>query len=348
MGGRGGSGRRRDGGGDRDGRRQRLAADNEEDLYRKLPKIVESKLELPPTQAALQDEVRTLMEDLVSATESRAEAVVRSKLEAKVLLLDNVMDAKKPAFGEDDAETTPQHLQHTRKTKPKQGFFELEPEARKYANFEPLHALWKQYMQQILKYDDDRSTPDGMGQALVKADFHGCCITVVKSRRPGLIGQAGIVIQETENTFRIINRANTIKVLPKCDSIFSFELGKYTFTIFGNHFRLKPVDRAARKFKAKASIELLVDLDEFISIVEHLSRSEVDIRREIMQGFKHFDRDGKGYITMDDLVKLCKAVDEYIPREELREMFVLADLDGKGKVTKDEFIKIMLKTNLFR
>ena len=36
-------------------------------------------------------------------------------------------------------------------------------------------------------------------------------VTVVKSLRPSLVGQAGIVIQETENTFRVINEGDAIK-----------------------------------------------------------------------------------------------------------------------------------------
>eukprot|EP01147_Barroeca_monosierra_P007962 gene7962-708_t len=91
-----------------------------------------------------------------------------------------------------------------------------------------------------------------------------------------------------------------------------------------------------------------VDLNEFLHIVERLSRTEVDIGREIMQGFRHFDKENKGFITLDDLINLCREVEEYIPRNELREMFALADTDGDGRIDKSEFIKIMLKTNLFR
>ena len=42
--------------------------------------------------------------------------------------------------------------------------------------------------------------------AILKADFHGCIMSVVRSRCPTYIGVSGIVLQETEKTFRVITR----------------------------------------------------------------------------------------------------------------------------------------------
>ena len=40
-------------------------------------------------------------------------------------------------------------------------------------------------------------------------------ISVVQSKNPGFVGTAGIVLQETENIFRIITRQHELKTVPK-------------------------------------------------------------------------------------------------------------------------------------
>lgn len=47
--------------------------------------------------------------------------------------------------------------------------------------------------------------------SVLKADFHGCFLTVSKSCCPSYIGSTGIVIMETRNTFKIITKQNHIK-----------------------------------------------------------------------------------------------------------------------------------------
>lgn len=46
---------------------------------------------------------------------------------------------------------------------------------------------------------------------VIKADFHGCYLSVAKSRCPSNIAISGIVLQETKNTFKLITQDNKIK-----------------------------------------------------------------------------------------------------------------------------------------
>lgn len=46
---------------------------------------------------------------------------------------------------------------------------------------------------------------------LVKADFHGAKISIDGSRCPSLVGVTGIVIQDTQNTFRVCGMDNVIR-----------------------------------------------------------------------------------------------------------------------------------------
>ena len=45
-------------------------------------------------------------------------------------------------------------------------------------------------------------------------------------------------------------------VIPKANSVFTFELGGFEFTIHGNHFRYRSCERSARKFKRKPTTDL--------------------------------------------------------------------------------------------
>jgi ribonuclease P protein subunit POP4 len=151
----------------------------------------------------------------------------------------------------------------------------------------------------------------GMHAKLVKADFHGSIVTgtcvcvygrslieryaceVRRSRNPALVGLEGIVVQETENTFKVVTRSDKLKgacvwagvdlvqlvwmtsfvVLPKQGSVFVFgvpvagtnsgvdgttmmDAPHVEFELYGNQFCFRAVDRAGRKFKHKESIEL--------------------------------------------------------------------------------------------
>ncbi|KZW00263.1 RNase P subunit p29-like protein [Exidia glandulosa HHB12029] len=167
------------------------------------------------------------------------------------------------------------------------GLWTLDQKDAQWSVFLSIHRLWLGYMVELLNLPA-RPAPSttkhrmphaaDMQGKLVKADFHGCIITVRKAKNPFLVGRSGIVIHETENTFKVVTRKNRIKVLPKHNSIFVFCIPLYgpppvdehgielksdtpepeiEFELYGNHFCYRSSDRANRKFKHKETIELL-------------------------------------------------------------------------------------------
>ncbi|KAF8606633.1 RNase P subunit p29-like protein, partial [Ceratobasidium sp. AG-I] len=147
----------------------------------------------------------------------------------------------------------------------------------RYQTFLDIHTLWTGYMSELLNLHLLTSINEpldsyvsshalGMQTKLVKADFHGCKLTVKASKCPTLVGSSGIVIEETANVFRIITSDDRIKVLPKQNSIFTFNVPLHVehdgsapqlqFELYGNQFRFRSDDRASRKFKSKETIEL--------------------------------------------------------------------------------------------
>ncbi|KAF5368892.1 hypothetical protein D9758_002976 [Tetrapyrgos nigripes] len=180
------------------------------------------------------------------------------------------------------------------------GIWKLEKGQAKFELFIPLHHLWMGYMSEILGLPQSSSVSGvptlkdapssvGMHPKLVKADFHGSILTVKQSKCPSLVGLSGIVIHETENTFRIVTRDNKDKILPKQNSIFTFSVPLFStlpptytpdqafpipdpnsesvkatvldmphleFDLYGNQFRFRSAERAGKKFKPKETIEL--------------------------------------------------------------------------------------------
>ncbi|KAH8976982.1 RNase P/MRP, p29 subunit [Lactarius akahatsu] len=130
------------------------------------------------------------------------------------------------------------------------GLWRLRKEEARWELFVPLHRLWLGYMSELLGLAAPPPTtllqvdPSAMPQAagmhakLVKADFHGSIVTgkrqihriygkVRRSKNPSLVGASGIVIQETENTFKVVTQKDRLKVLPKQGSVFVFAVPLY-------------------------------------------------------------------------------------------------------------------------
>ncbi|OWF34763.1 ribonuclease P protein subunit p29-like [Mizuhopecten yessoensis] len=134
--------------------------------------------------------------------------------------------------------------------------FKVEKEGQTYDSYLPLNHLWLKYMEELTNFNS--FTPSKMSnvqQRLLKADLHGSILTVQKSKCPSYVGVTGILLQETRNTFLLITKENKVKYIPKQQSVFTFTLGSYQFTIYGNNFRVRSSERAVRKFKSKATVD---------------------------------------------------------------------------------------------
>ncbi|KAI8140983.1 Rof/RNase P-like protein [Fennellomyces sp. T-0311] len=129
------------------------------------------------------------------------------------------------------------------------------PKGVKYDHFMPLHNLWQGYMKEL--YSQGQNTQQ-FGQKLLKADFHGAIVKVTKSSNPVLVSATGIVVQETQNLFKIITKEDRLKSIPKAKTVFQVELDvcKCTFTLYGQQLLTRSAERAAKKFKAKPTIDL--------------------------------------------------------------------------------------------
>ena len=116
-----------------------------------------------------------------------------------------------------------------------------------YSDCKVLNQLWNQYIDQLLHADKRQSTKL-IQELLLKADFHGAEVKVVRSKCKSLVHIQGIVITETQNVFNIITKNNKIVKIPKRNSIFEIIFCEYKITIFGDQFCMKPGFRLVKKF----------------------------------------------------------------------------------------------------
>ncbi|XP_014605117.1 PREDICTED: ribonuclease P protein subunit p29 [Polistes canadensis] len=134
----------------------------------------------------------------------------------------------------------------------------------KYTDLLPLHELWLKYIQSALgdnfsfnaSYKPTDNNWETINNQLIKADFHGAKIAVVKSKCPSLIGINGIIVQDTKNTFRVCCTDDIIRTLPKESIVINLYLHKLTLQIYGKQLSVRPIERTVKKFKNAYTLTL--------------------------------------------------------------------------------------------
>ncbi|KAM6949867.1 ribonuclease P protein subunit p29 isoform 2-T2 [Lycodopsis pacificus] len=134
--------------------------------------------------------------------------------------------------------------------------FQIKPEHQRYELFLPLHELWRQYVIDLCNGLKPTCNPQFVQQKLLKADFHGAIITVVRSKCPSYVGATGILIQEFKHVFKIITKEDKLKVIPKRNSVFAVEVNGFVSHIYGSKFEQRASERSAKKFKVRGTIDL--------------------------------------------------------------------------------------------
>ena len=79
-----------------------------------------------------------------------------------------------------------------------------------------------------------------------------------------------------------------------------------------------------------------IDFQEFVSMMGKKAR-----RGPLLLAFKTFDKNGDGFISMDELRKGLKASGDNVSETELECIMARADTDGDGKVNYEEFAAMM-------
>jgi len=110
-------------------------------------------------------------------------------------------------------------------------------------------------MREILRHDKPTFDINSKGteEILLRADYHGCLMKVFQSKCPSYVGVTGIIMQDTKETFKIIDKQNKVRVIQKKSCIFLFKVGNFELKMFGKNFNYRPMDRINKKFKLRLS-----------------------------------------------------------------------------------------------
>jgi len=218
-------------------------------------------------------------------SKQKSKALARALYDERVRRRQLVLARKPPNRQQAPSRADDDDARMGRREAAEKGLWQLRANEARWELFVPLHRLWCGYMSELLGLSASPAngsaaaaalSASAMHAKLVKADFHGSIVTVRRSRNAALVGASGIVVQETENTFKVVTRQDKLKVLPKQGSVFVFAVPLYhtgsatgsdqhttvldgphvEFELYGNQFCFRAADRAGRKFKHKESIEL--------------------------------------------------------------------------------------------
>ncbi|EEB06708.1 centrin [Schizosaccharomyces japonicus yFS275] len=85
----------------------------------------------------------------------------------------------------------------------------------------------------------------------------------------------------------------------------------------------------------------LLQMDDFIRVMSE-KIAERDPLDEIKRAFELFDDDGTGKISLRNLRRVAKELNENIDDQELEAMIEEFDLDQDGEINEQEFIAIMM------
>lgn len=83
-----------------------------------------------------------------------------------------------------------------------------------------------------------------------------------------------------------------------------------------------------------------IDFQEFSKLMS-TKMKEIDTEEDIIDAFKVFDMEGKGFITAHELRHVMTNLGEKLTDEEVDEMIREADFDGDGVINYSDFVKMM-------
>ncbi|OJD29872.1 ribonuclease p complex subunit [Diplodia corticola] len=154
------------------------------------------------------------------------------------------------------------------------GVHEIPKSQQRYEIFEGLHKMWVGYVREVLGLSEGGGpgyvSAASAGPKLASADFHGAEVEVVRSRCVGRVGLRGIVVKDRKFVFEVVTRGDVVKTIPKEHTVFRFEIPLGTgggeglgeeprnlvFELHGSQFENRAPDRANKKFKQHAMVDL--------------------------------------------------------------------------------------------
>ena len=86
-----------------------------------------------------------------------------------------------------------------------------------------------------------------------------------------------------------------------------------------------------------------MEFPEFVHLAAKflIEEDEEEMRWELKEAFRLYDKQGNGYITTDVLKEILREIDSTLSEENLDQIVEEVDEDGSGTVDFDEFMAMM-------
>jgi Ca2+-binding protein (EF-Hand superfamily) len=119
---------------------------------------------------------------------------------------------------------------------------------------------------------------------------------------------------------------------------FRFVVKELGFDIKENELQMMFEEAAGER--EESGMEKVLLFDEFYQAMSKLMAKK-DSYEAVMNGFKHLDKEGKGYLDVRYFRYLMNQYGEKMPLEDIQEIIKLADPEQTGKIKYDDLVDTM-------
>jgi len=103
-----------------------------------------------------------------------------------------------------------------------------------------------------------------------------------------------------------------------------------------------PTEAEVKKLSQQHRAEERISFEVFLPILQTISRqSSGDTADDFIEGLRHFDKDGNGYISSAELRHLLTHLGEKLSDDEV-EQLLTGQEDSQGNVNYEEFVRNVL------
>jgi len=87
----------------------------------------------------------------------------------------------------------------------------------------------------------------------------------------------------------------------------------------------------------------MLEFEEFTELAAKflIEEDEEELKKELKEAFRIYDKDGQGFITNDVLREILKEIDPKLSESDLDGIIEEVDEDGSGTMDLDEFMEMM-------
>ncbi|CAG0881568.1 unnamed protein product [Cyprideis torosa] len=100
-----------------------------------------------------------------------------------------------------------------------------------------------------------------------------------------------------------------------------------------------PTEAEVKKLTTQLRSDERIGFEVFLPILQSISKNRrSETAEDFIEGLRHFDKDGNGYISSAELRHLLTTLGEKLTDEEVEQVLVGHE-DGQGNVNYEEFVR---------